>query len=66
MSITYKAAFAEPGTKESIKLNHEWSGAWYVAAHITRREPTIAAGPFKTEALAIATAHRKTAAVVIR
>ena len=59
MTITYRATFAEPGTEESRKMNLLWSGAWYVAKYITRRESTIAAGPFKTEALASATAHRK-------
>ena len=59
METTYRATFAEPGTEEARKMNHLWSGTWYVAEYITRREPNIAAGPFKTEELAIATAHRK-------
>lgn len=49
MTTTYQATFAEPGTEESIKLNQEWSGAWYVAKYATRREPMIVSKAFKTE-----------------
>lgn len=60
MIITYEATFAEAGTEASRLLNHEWSGAWYVAEIIRKQPPRIVSGSFKTEAEAITAAEEKT------
>ena len=59
MTPTYRATFALPGTEESIQLNHEWNGAWYVAEHVPHRKPAIVSKAFKTEAQALAVAEAK-------